>query len=125
MRQSRSRPAAPAILPEPTGSSLVGLLAAGEANAALRHFDGAVLSKNRAETTFRLNTQSGRVVKFRVNATTKFERLPGGFSGLQRGLVVQVDAKRTNRGLLARLVETRKGSGGSGGHGADNGPNHG
>ena len=102
--------------------AVVGLLAAGEANAALRHFDGTVLSKNRAEKTFRVNTQSGRVVEFRVNATTKFERIAGGFSGLHRGLAVQVDAKRTNRGLLARLVETR---GGSGGHGADDGPNHG
>ena len=102
--------------------TVIGLLAAGDANAALRHFDGTVLSKNRAEKTFRVNTQSGRVVKFRVNATTKFERIGGGFSGLHPGLAIQVDAKRTSRGLLARLVESR---GGSGGHGAEHGPNHG
>lgn len=105
---------------------LVAISSAGEANAvALKHFDGTVLSKSRQAQTFRLRTESGREVKFRVNATTRFERIAGGFGGLHRGLRVEVDAKRTDRGLLARQVQRPGGGGGSGGNGADDGANHG
>jgi hypothetical protein len=106
--------------------ALLGLFGAGQAGAVtLKHFDGTVLSKNRQADTFRLRTESGREVKFRVNATTQFERIAGGFSGLHRGLRIEVDARRTDNGLLARHVQTRGGSGGgSGGGGADDGPNH-
>jgi hypothetical protein len=95
--------------------ALFSALAASEAQAALRHFDGTVLSKNRDARTFRIETENGRTKRFRVNRSTEFERIDGGFSGLHRGLRVEVDAKRTDRGLLARQVERRRpGSGGSG-----------
>jgi hypothetical protein len=102
-----------------------GALAATQAQAALKHFDGTVVSKNSDARTFRIKTESGNRVRFHVNGDTKFERIPGGFSGLDRGLRVEVDAKRTNHGRLAKLVEKHR-SGGGGHHrgGADDGPNH-
>jgi cold shock CspA family protein len=96
---------------------LLGALVATEAQAALRHFDGTVLSKNSDARTFRIESENGRNVKFRVNRSTEFERVPGGFSGLHRGLKVEVDAKRTDRGLLARQVEKHRCGGGGGGNG--------
>jgi hypothetical protein len=80
---------------------------AGVAEAALVEHDGPVLSKESdGQRSFRIeDDESGRAVRFRVNARTQFERIPGGFSGLKRGMVVSVDAKRTDRGLLARFVE--------------------
>ena len=86
-----------------------------QAQAALRHFDGTVLSKNSDSRTFRIETEQGRNVKFRVNRSTEFERIQGGFSGLHRGLRVEVDAKRTDNGLLARQVEKHNRGGGGGG----------
>jgi Domain of unknown function (DUF5666) len=106
--------------------AVFGALAATQAQAALKHFDGTVVSKNSDARTFRIKTESGNRVRFHVNGDTKFERIPGGFSGLDRGLRVEVDAKRTNHGRLAKLVEKHR-SGGGGGHhrgGADDGPNH-
>jgi hypothetical protein len=123
------------------------------ANASgLKHYDGTVLSKQKSPKRFELRTEGGQERKFRVNAETQFERL-SGFGALDRGLAVEVDAKRTDRGLVARQVETARGGGGggggaddpagddngsggggaddppgddhgSGGHGADDGPNH-
>jgi uncharacterized membrane protein YgcG len=105
------------------------------AQAALRHIDGTVLSKNTADRTFRISTQNGNRIRIKVNSSTRFERIPGGFGGLHQGLRVEVDAKRTANGLVAVQVETRGGGGGggddggaddngSGGGGADDGPNH-
>jgi len=106
------------------------------AQAALRHIDGTVLSKNSDNRTFRLTTQSGQV-RIKVTSSTDFERI-AGFGGLHKGLRVEVEAKTTSNGLVAVQVETRGGSGGggaddnggddhgggSGGGGADDGPNH-
>jgi uncharacterized protein DUF5666 len=98
-------------------------LAAGPASAALRHIDGKVLSKNSAKQSFRIETQSGNRLTIRVNSSTVFQRIPGGFGGLHAGLRVEVEAKSTASGLLARHVEV-PGSGGGGGGGAGDGPNH-
>src|SRR5512134_711396 len=92
----------------------------GQASAVLRHIDGTVLSKNSDARTFRLRTEGGRTLRIRVNSTTRFERI-SGFAGLRRGLRVEVNAKRTDSGLLARSIETR-GGGGNGGGGADDPP---
>jgi hypothetical protein len=101
------------------------------AQAALRHIDGTVLSKNAGNKTFRITTQSGSHVRIRVNSSTRFQRIAGGFGGLHKGLRVEVEAKTTSSGLLATHVETRQGGGGGGaddngggGGGADDGPNH-
>ncbi len=107
-----------------------GTLAA-PAQAALRHLDGTVLSKDAGTKTFRITTQSGSRVRIKVNASTRFERIAGGFGGLRKGMQIQVDAVQTSDGLLAKKVEPQGGgggghddSGGGGGGGSDDGPNH-
>lgn len=113
-------------------ATMLGALAL-QAQAALRHVDGTVLSKNNAERTFRIVTQGGSRINIRVNSSTEFERIAGGFGGLRKGLQVEVDARRTESGLVAVQVEPQGGGGGddgggddhgSGGGGADDGPNH-
>lgn len=102
---------------------VLGALATS-AQAALRHIDGTVVSKDAGNRTFKVSTQSGSV-RISVNARTVFERIPGGFSGLKKGLRVEVDAQRTDAGLLAKQVEPQGGGGGSPhGGGGDDGPNH-
>lgn len=110
------------------GALAVGLLAA-PAQAALRHIDGTVVSKNSDNRSFRLKTQSG-TIRIKVNSTTKFERL-AGFGALHKGLAIEVEAKTTSSGLVARQIEPQGGNGGGGGDdsggsggGADDGPNH-
>jgi hypothetical protein len=104
---------------------MLGVIA-GPAQAALRHIDGTVVSKNASNQTFRVTTQSGGKVQIRVNSATVFQRIAGGFGGLHAGLAVEVEAKQTSNGLLAKHVETRGGGGGEGGGGGgnDDGPNH-
>jgi uncharacterized lipoprotein YajG len=117
------------------GALAVGLVAA-PAQAALRHIDGTVLSKNSDNRTFRISTQSGNTVRIKVNGTTEFERI-AGFGALRKGMRIEVDAKTTANGLVAKQVEPQGGNGGgggdddsggddhgSGGGGADDGPNH-
>lgn len=102
------------------------------AQAALRHIDGTVVSKNSDNRSFRIRTQSGNQLRIKVTSSTKFQRL-AGFGALHNGLAVEVDAKSTSNGLVATQVETRGGGGGSddagdddhgSGGGADDGPNH-
>jgi len=104
------------------------------AQAAVRHIDGTVLSKNASDNSFRIKTQNGNRIRIKVNANTRFERL-SGFGALRQGLQVEVDARSTANGLVAVQVETRGGSGGGGdddggddhggsGGGSDDGPNH-
>ena len=110
--------------------SLFAALAASQAQAALRHFDGTVIGKNADAKTFQIRSESGNRVRFQVNRATEFERIQGGFSGLHRGLRVEVNAKRTDSGLLAKQVEKHRSGGGGddhgGGHGGggDDGPGH-
>jgi hypothetical protein len=116
-----------------TAALMLGTIAL-PAQAALRHIDGTVLSKNAANHTFRVTTQSGSTVRIKITSSTKFQRIAGGFGGLHKGLGVEVEAKSTANGLVATHVETRGGGGGgggaddNGGHqgggGADDGPNH-
>jgi hypothetical protein len=105
------------------------------AQAALRHIDGTVVSKNADNHSFRIKTQNGNRIRIKFTSRTDFERIAGGFAGLRKGLEVEVDAKTTANGLVATQVETRGGGGGgdddggdddhgSGGGGADDGPNH-
>lgn len=110
--------------------AMLGAVLTTSASAALRHIDGTVVAKNATDHSFRLSTQSG-TVRIRVDAGTVFERI-SGFGALRKGLEVEVDAKQTSSGLLAKQVETRGGNSGGGGgddnggggHGADDGPNH-
>jgi cold shock CspA family protein len=43
-----------------------------------------------------------------VNRRTEFERIRGGFRGLHRGLRVEVDARKTDRGRIAKQVEKHR-----------------
>jgi len=119
------------------GALTVGLIAA-PAQAALRHIDGTVVSKNSDNRTFKLSTQSG-TVRIKVNGTTEFERI-AGFGALHKGMKVEVETQSTANGLVAKQVEPQGGNGGGGGGnddsggddhgggggggGADDGPNH-
>jgi nitrous oxidase accessory protein NosD len=113
---------------------LIAALALGAvalpAQAAVRHIDGTVVSKNADDHSFRIRTQNGNRIRIKVTSTTRFERL-AGFGALRKGLAVEVDAKSTANGLVATQVETPGGGGGAdgggddhGGGGADDGPNH-
>lgn len=93
------------------------------AQAAVRHIDGTVVSKNAASQSFRVTTQSGNQVRIKATSATVFQRI-AGFGGLHKGLAVEVEAKSTSNGLVAIMVETRGGGGNGGGGGADDGPNH-
>jgi len=103
---------------------------AGGAQAAVRHFDATVLSKSSAAKTVQVRTESGAKLTFKVNARTKFERIGGGFSGLTKGLAVEIDANNASGQWVATQIEAQSSSGGGndsgGGHGGgnDDGPNH-
>jgi hypothetical protein len=128
---SRKRVASVLAISAVAAAMMVGVLASA-AQAALKHYDGTVVSKNPAAKTFRISTQSGAKT-IKVNASTEFERIAGGFGGLHQGLQIEVDAVQTKSGLLARQVEPQGGNGGGddngggdnhGGGGNDDGPNH-
>lgn len=108
------------------GALAIGLIAA-PAQAALRHVDGTVVSKNPDNRTFKIKTQNGNTLRIKVNGTTEFERI-AGFGGLRKGMQIEVDYLHTDSGLLAKQVEPQGGGGGGGddhsGGGADDGPNH-
>ena len=106
------------------GALLFGVLAT-QAQAALRHLDGTILSKNVSAKTFQISTQNGNQVRIKVNANTVFQRITGGFGGLHKGMRVEVEAKQTSNGLLAKHVEPKESGGGEGGGGGNDGPNHG
>lgn len=94
------------------------------AQAAVRHIDGTVVSKNSENRSFQIRTQSGSQLRIKVTSTTKFQRL-AGFGALHKGLRIEVEAKSTSNGLVATHIETPGGGGsGGGGGGADDGPNH-
>lgn len=107
---------------------MVGVLAL-PAQAALRHIDGTVVSKNSRDRSVRISTQNGNRIRIRINGKTQFERI-GGFGALHKGMRIEVDAQRTDNGLIAEHVEPQGGGGGGsggddhGGGGADDGPNH-
>lgn len=103
------------------------------AQAAIRHFDATVLSKDSAAKTVRVRSESGAKLTFKVNAQTKFERIGGGFSGLTNGLAVEIDADNASGQWVATQIEPQSSGGGGdsgggdhGGHGGghDDGPNH-
>jgi uncharacterized membrane protein YgcG len=124
MTRRRAAPLATVVL---AAALALGLIAA-PAQAALRHIDGTVVSKNSADRSFRVTTQSGSQIRIKVNGTTTFERI-AGFGALRKGMRIQVEAQQTSNGLVAKKVEPQGGNGGGGGSGgggggADDGPNH-
>ncbi len=114
----------------------VVVFAAG-AQAAVRHVDATVISTSSAAKTVQVRSESGAKLTFIVNARTKFERITGGFSGLTKGLAVEIDATNASGRWVATQIES--GSDNSGGNesgddhggddsghrgGHDDGPNH-
>jgi hypothetical protein len=112
-------------------AALGAVVFAGGAQAAVRHFDATVVAKSSAAKTVQVRTESGAKLTFTVNARTKFERIGGGFSGLTKGLAVEIDATNASGQWVATQIEAQSsgGNGGGddgGGHGGghDDGPNH-
>lgn len=114
------------------GALTIGLIAA-PAQAALRHIDGTVVSKNSDNRSFKIATENGNRLRIKVNGATVFERI-AGFGALHKGMRIEVDAQTISSGLLAKQIETRGGGGGDddgggddhggGGGGTDDGPDH-
>lgn len=107
------------------GAGLAVAVLAAPSQAALKHYDGNVLKAK--QDSFRIKTESGNKLTFAVDGQTEFERIAGGLAGLERGLRVEVDAKRAGGSLLARQVERKRNNGGGhgGGGGNDDPPGHG
>jgi hypothetical protein len=86
--------------------------------AAVRHFEGTVVSVNRSAKTFRLRDSERGTVTVRVTGSTRFQRI-AGFSALKRGMTrVEATVRRSNGAWVATSVER---SGGGGRHGGGNG----
>jgi hypothetical protein len=105
-------PALPATAAQPTASG-----------AALRQFEGTVVSVNRDNRTFRLRDQQAGTKRIKVTGSTRFQRI-AGFSALKPGMKrVEASVKRSNGRWVATKVE-RSGGGGHGGGGNDDGAGH-
>lgn len=90
--------------------------AAPSANAALRQFEGTVVSKNGDARTFRLRDSERGTVRIRVTRSTRFERIDG-FAGLKVGARnIEATVRRGDDRWIALEVER---SGGGGEHGGD------
>ena len=96
----------------PAGSSG----AAPTADAALREFEGTIVSKNRDARTFRLRDSERGTVRIRVTRNTRYERIDG-FGGLKVGARnIEATVRRGDDRWIALEVER---SGGGGEHGGD------
>ena len=85
-------------------------------SAALRQFEGTVVSKNSAARTFRLRDSERGTVRIRVTPNTRFERI-AGFAGLNVGATnIESTVRRRDGRWIAVDVER---SGGGGAHGGD------
>jgi len=106
------------------------------AQAAVRHVDATVISKDPTAKTVQVRTESGAKQTYKVTARTKFERIGGGFSGLTKGLAVEIDATNASGQWVATQIEAHSDNsggdesgggdhgGGYRGGGHDDGPNH-
>jgi hypothetical protein len=84
--------------------------------AAVREYEGTVVSVNRDNRTFRLRDTERGTVRIRVTGNTRFERI-AGFSGLRAGQTnIEATVRRSNGRWVALEVER---SGGGGEHGGD------
>jgi hypothetical protein len=84
--------------------------------AALREYEGTVVSVDRGTRTFRLRDSERGTVRIRVTSRTRFERI-AGLGGLKAGMTnIEAVVRRSNGRWVAREVER---SGGGGEHGGD------
>jgi hypothetical protein len=99
-----------------TATIAIALLGAPAANAAVREYEGTVVSVNRDNRTFRLHDSERGTVRIKVRRSTRFERI-AGFRGLRRGQTnIEATVRRSNGRWVALEVER---SGGGGEHGGD------
>jgi hypothetical protein len=85
--------------------------------AALRQFEGTVVSVNRDAGRFRLRDAERGTATIKVTSRTRFERI-AGLSGLRAGMRrVEATVRRSDGRWVAIEVER---SGGGGEHGGDN-----
>jgi hypothetical protein len=97
-------------------ASVAGAAPEPTATAALREFEGTVLSVNREARTFRLRDVERGTVRIKVTRNTRFERIDG-LAGLKAGARnIESIVKRKNGAWIALEVER---SGGGGEHGGD------
>jgi hypothetical protein len=102
--------AAPAAAGVPAGS------------AAVRQFEGTVVSVSRDDRSFRLRDSERGTVRIRVTGSTRFERI-AGFSALRAGMTnIESTVRRSGGRWVATQVER---SGGGGRHGGSNGDDSG
>ena len=79
--------------------------AAPSGTAALREFDGTVISKNSAARSFRLRDDESGTFRVFVNRNTRFERI-AGFAGLRVGARnIEAKVRRRNGRWVAVEVE--------------------
>src|SRR4051794_8095904 len=99
--------------------------APGASSAALRQFEGTVVSVNDDARTFRVRDSERGTKTIKVTSATKFQRIVG-FGALKPGMKrVEATVKRSNGRWVATKVERSGGGGGHGGHnGNDDGPGH-
>ena len=89
------------------------------APAAVREFEGTVVSVNRDARTFRLHDTERGTKRIKVTSRTRFERI-AGFAGLRKGMTrIEATVRRRDGRWVAIEVER---SGGGGQHGGDDGP---
>ena len=95
------------------------LAAPATAPAAVREFEGTVVSVNRDNRTFRLHDTERGTKRIKVNSRTRFERI-AGFAGLRKGMTRIEATVRRRDGRWVAIAVAR--SGGAGQHGGDDGP---
>jgi hypothetical protein len=111
-----SRTIAPLVLVSAGIAAAPAAAAPAADAAALREFEGKVVSINRDKQTFRLRDAERGTVRLRVTRSTRFERI-AGFGALKVGMTnVEATARRSNGRWVATSVER---SGGGGDHGGD------
>ena len=105
-----------ALLTTVAGLALVALAGPATAGAAVREYEGTVVSVNRDAKTFRLRDSERGTIRIRVKSSTRFERI-AGLSGLRAGMTnIEATVRRSNGRWVALEVER---SGGGGDHGGD------
>jgi hypothetical protein len=107
-----------ALLTTIAGLALVAIAGPATAGAAVREYEGTVVSVNREAKTFRLHDAERGTIRIKVKRSTRFERL-SGFSALRAGMKrIEASVKRKDGRWVAISVER---SGGGGDHGDDSG----
>ena len=89
------------------------------APAAVREFEGTVVSVNRDARTFRLHDTERGTKRIKVNSNTRYERV-AGFAGVRSGMTrIEATVRRRNGRWVAIEVERSGGGGQHGGGGPD------